>query len=53
MAAFVSLRNWSKINVFVETLIKSMNYCQTVALDHLLMYIVKTVCQASVSSFLT
>ena len=58
---YVSLRiwNWNKIgifhffiNFFMETLIKNINYCQALPLDHLLMYIVKTV-QASVSSFLT
>ena len=49
--------NWSKmvfftffINFFVETLIKSTNYCQTVPLDHLLLYILNSVCQASVLS---
>ena len=41
------------INFFVETLFKNINYCQTVPWDHLLTYIVKTVCQASVPLFLT
>ena len=41
------------INFFVETLIKSIIYCQTVPLDCLLTYILKIVCQASLPSFLT
>ena len=41
------------LTFFVETLIKSIVYCQTVPLDLLLMYIVKIVCQASLPSFLT
>ena len=41
------------INFFVETLIKSIIYGQTVSLDHLIMHIVKIVCQFSLPSFLT
>ena len=40
-------------NFFVETLIKSIVYCQTVPFDCLLMYILKIVSQASLPSFLT
>ena len=40
-------------NVFVEALIKSINYCQFLPLAHLLMYIVKNVCQVSMPLFLT
>ena len=36
----------------METLIKSIIYCQIVPLDCLLMYILKIVCQASLPSFL-
>ena len=47
------------INFFMKILIKSIIYCQTTftyvdrLLDRLLMYVLKTVCQASLSSFLT
>ena len=41
------------INIFVETLIKNIAYCQTVSLDRLIMHIVKTVYQASLPLFLT
>ena len=40
-------------NFFVETLIKSIGYCQTVPFDCLLLYILKIVGQASLPSFLT
>ena len=36
----------------MKILIKSIIYCQTVPLDHLLMYIVKMLCQTSLASFL-
>ena len=40
------------INFFFKTLIKSIIYCQTVPLEHLLlMYVVKIVYQASLLSF--
>ena len=35
------------INFFIKTLIKNIIYCQTVPLNRLLMYVVKTVWQAS------
>ena len=42
------------INFFMKTLIKNIvSICQTVSLDHLLMYLAKVVCQASLPSFLT
>ena len=54
--------NWSKIlcifhffiNFFImKTLIKSKIYCHAVSLNHLFMYVVKIVCQASLPLFLT
>ena len=41
------------INFLMKTLIKSIIYCQTAPLDHLLMYFVKIVYRASLVSFLT
>ena len=41
------------INFSMKTSIKSKIYCQTVPLDHLLMYVAEIVCQASLPSFLT
>ena len=52
--------NWSKkvfstffINLFIKTWIKRIIYCQTVPLDHLLMYVAKILCQASVPLLFT
>ena len=53
--------NWRKIlgiffffiNFLMKTIIKSIIYCQTAPLDHLLMYFVKIVYRASLVSFLT
>ena len=39
-------------NAFMKTLIRSIIYCQTVPLNRLIMYVVKTVCQVSLSSFI-
>ena len=41
------------INFSMKTLIKSIIYCQNVPLNHLLMYVVEVVCQASLPLFLT
>ena len=40
------------ITFFIKTLIKSIIYCQTVPVERLLAYVVKTVCQASLLLFL-
>ena len=41
------------VNFFMITFIKGIIYCQTVALDRLVMNVVKVVYQASLPSFLT
>ena len=41
------------IKFSMKTLIKSIIFCQNVPLNHLLMYVVKVVCQASLPLFLT
>ena len=41
------------INFFMKRLIKRIIYCRTVLLERLLVYVVKTICQASLLSLVT